>query len=278
MAFFNTNSNPLEGDNMRACTLASGSSGNTTYIEGGEASVLVDAGLSGKAITTQLESLNINPSSLQGVLVTHEHSDHIKGVGVLARKYGLQVYATEKTWDEINPVIGKVPPYNQCVLEQGRALEIGDLKIEHFKSSHDAVDSVGFCFYSDDTKVGVSTDTGVLTNNARKSLMESDLLVFEANHDLHMLRNGRYPGALKKRISSDKGHLSNTAAGHCLSSLIGGKTKGIILAHLSRENNLPELAYSTVAAILEEAGLSLDGELALEVAPRCQAGTLWQLD
>jgi phosphoribosyl 1,2-cyclic phosphodiesterase len=263
---------------MRACTLASGSSGNATYIEGDEASVLVDAGLSGKAITCQLESQNINPLSLQGILVTHEHTDHIKGVGILARKYGLQVYATEKTWDEISPVIGKVPPYNQCILEQGRALEIGDLKIEHFKSSHDAVDSVGFCFHSGDTKVGVSTDTGFLTNNARKCLVDSDLLIFEANHDVHMLRNGSYPWALKKRISSDKGHLSNTAAGHCLASLTCGKTKGIILAHLSRENNLPELAYSTVAAILKEAGLSPDKEFSLEIAPRCQAGTLWQLD
>lgn len=263
---------------MRACTLVSGSSGNATYIEGEEASVLIDAGLSGKAVTSHLESLKINPLSLQGILVTHEHSDHIKGVGILARKYGLQVYATEKTWDEINPVIGKVPPYNQCVLEEGRVLEIGDLKIEHFRSSHDAVDSVGYCLYSDDIKIGISTDTGYLTNNARKCLVDSDLLIFEANHDVHMLRNGSYPWTLKKRISSDKGHLSNTAAGHCLASLTGGKTKGIILAHLSRENNLPELAYSTVAAILEEAGLSPDKEFALEVAPRCDAGTLWQLD
>lgn len=263
---------------MRACTLASGSSGNATYIEGDEASVLVDAGLSGKTVTSLLESRNLDPLSLQGVLVTHEHSDHIKGVGVLSRKYGLKVYATEQTWEEIKPAIGEIPSYNQCVLEQGKALEIGDLKIEHFKSSHDAVDSVGYCFYSNDLKVGISTDTGFLTNAARKSLADSDLLIFEANHDLHMLKTGSYPWPLKKRISGDKGHLSNAAAGYCLASLISGKTKGVILAHLSRENNLPELAYSTVAAILAEAGLSPVQDFALEVAPRCLAGTLWQLD
>ncbi|MDT3700912.1 MAG: MBL fold metallo-hydrolase [Thermincola sp.] len=263
---------------MRACTLASGSSGNATYIAGDEAAVLVDAGLSGKMITAQLDTLNINPLTLRGILVTHEHSDHIKGVGIVSRKYDLKIYATEKTWDEISPVLGKVPPYTQCVLEQGKVLEIGDLKVEHFKSSHDAVDSVGYAFCSGDTKIGVSTDTGFLTNNARKCLEDSDLLIFEANHDVNMLRNGTYPWALKKRISSDKGHLSNIAAGHCLASLACGKTKGVILAHLSSENNLPELAYSTVAEILEEAGLSPGKEFALEVAPRFEAGTLWQLD
>lgn len=263
---------------MRVCTLASGSSGNSVYVEGGGLAILVDVGLSGKAITGSLESIAVDPSKLEGILVTHEHTDHIKGVGILSRKFDLKVYATENTWEAMMSSIGKVPDYNRCILESGKGLKIGGLQIEHFETSHDAVDSVGFSFFSEGVKVGVATDTGYLTQAARKSLEESDLLVFEANHDVNMLKMGRYPWYLKQRILSDKGHLSNIAAGHCLSSLVSGNTKGVILAHLSKENNLPELAYQTVAEILEESGLSLGRDLELEVAPRCHPGTLWDLD
>lgn len=263
---------------MRVCTLASGSSGNAAYIEGDSTSVLVDAGLSGKAIIAGLESIGADPSRLEGILVTHEHADHIKGVGVLSRKFDLSVYATEGTWGEMASAIGEIPEYNRCILEQGKALEIGDLSIEHFETSHDAADSVGFCFNNNNFRVGIATDTGYLTNAARKQLDNCDLVVFEANHDLNMLRSGRYPWPLKQRILSDRGHLSNIAAGHCLASLIGGKTKSVMLAHLSKDNNMPNLAYSTVAEVLAEAGLVPGRDLALEVAPRCHPGTLWELD
>lgn len=263
---------------MQVCTLASGSSGNSVYVEGGGSAVLVDAGLSGKAITRSLESISVDPSQLEGILVTHEHSDHIKGVGILSRKYDLKVYATENTWDAMMPSIGNVPDYNCCVLESGKGLEIGGLQIEHFETSHDAVDSVGFSFFSEGVKIGLATDTGYLTQAARKSLEGSDLLVFEANHDLNMLKMGRYPWHLKQRILSNQGHLSNIAAGDCLASLVSGNTKTVILAHLSKENNVPELAYQTVAEIMEESGLSIGRDLRLEVAPRCHPGTLWDLD
>lgn len=263
---------------MRVCTLASGSSGNATFIQGEQSSVLVDAGLSGKAIVHRLESIGIDPSELNGILVTHEHIDHIRGVGVLARKFDLQVYATERTWDAIKPSVGTIPDYNQCILEAGKALEIEDLQIDHFETSHDAVDSIGFSFQCDDIKLGITTDTGYLTNTARKYIDGSDLLIFESNHDLQMLKTGRYPWSLKKRILGDKGHLSNDAAAHCLASLINGKTRGVILAHLSQENNTPELAYSTVAQVLKDAGLNPERDFVLEVAPRCLPGTLWQVD
>lgn len=263
---------------MRVCTLASGSSGNSAYIEGDGTSILIDAGLSGKAITGALDAIGVDASELDAILVTHEHTDHIKGVGVLARKYDLKVFATESTWDAILPSIGKVPEYNRSVIEEGQSLDLGGLQIEHFETSHDAVDSVGYCLFSKGVKVGIATDTGYLTDAAKKYLDGSDLLIFEANHDLHMLKTGSYPWFLKQRILGDRGHLSNITAAHCLSSLVAGNTKGVILAHLSRENNLPELAYSTVAEVLTESGLSPGKDFALEVAPRCQPGTLWEID
>lgn len=262
---------------MRICTLASGSSGNSTLVEGEDGSILVDAGLSGRAVVGGLNSIGIEPSDLDGILVTHEHVDHIRGVGVLARKFDLRVYASEGAWGKIGPSIGKIPAYNQCVLERGKALCIEDLQIEHFETSHDAADSIGFAIHSEGAKVGILTDTGYLTDSARKHIDGSDLFVFEANHDLHMLKTGRYPWNLKKRILSDRGHLSNVAAGHCLASLVSGKTKGVILAHLSEENNSPGVAYSTVAGILEEAGLAVNRNLVLDVAPRCEAGAVWDI-
>jgi len=263
---------------MKICTLASGSSGNATYVEGDGSSVLVDAGLSGKAIVGFLETVGVDPLNLSSILVTHEHVDHIRGVGVLSRRLNLQVYATEQTWDAMTPAIGEIAPKNRCVLEPGQDLELEGLQVEHFDTSHDAADSVGFCFHSNSCKVGLVTDTGYLTTSARKHVEGSDLLLFEANHDVMMLKTGRYPWSLKKRISSDRGHLSNIAAGHCLASLISGKTRGVILAHLSQENNLPDLAYSTVSRVLEETGLSPGRDLTLEVAPRCIPGSLWELD
>ncbi|PKM82136.1 MAG: MBL fold metallo-hydrolase [Firmicutes bacterium HGW-Firmicutes-14] len=261
---------------MRVCTLASGSSGNATYVEGDGSAVLVDAGLSGKAVIELLESRGIDPLGLDGILVTHEHIDHIRGIGVLSRKFDLKVYATEQTWGAVTPLIGEIRDYNRCILEPGRELEKGELKIEHFETSHDAVDSIGFCFHNEGIKIGITTDTGFLTSSARKEIDGADLMIFEANHDLHMLKNGRYPWNLKKRILSDRGHLSNIAAGHCLASLVGGKTSGIVLAHLSKENNIPELAYSTVAKVLEESGLNPERDIVLEVAPRSEPGTLWE--
>ncbi len=263
---------------MRVCTLASGSSGNATYVEEGSSAVLVDAGPSGRAIVQGLEAIGVDPLTLDGILVTHEHIDHIKSAGVLARKFDLNIYATEKTWEEMTPALGHLPAASQCFLEPGRVLALADLQVEYFQTSHDAVDAIGFCLHGRHQQLGIITDTGRLTGTARKSTAGSDLLIFEANHDLQMLQAGSYPWPLKRRILSDRGHLSNLAAGCCLASLVNGKTMGVILAHLSKENNLPELAYSTVAGVLEEAGLYAGRDLILEVAPRYLPGTLWELD
>ncbi|MBU7007268.1 MBL fold metallo-hydrolase [Phosphitispora fastidiosa] len=262
---------------MRVCTLASGSSGNCTYIEGNGASVLVDAGLSGKAIKQGLETIGVDPLDLDGIMVTHEHLDHIKGAGILSRRYDLKIYATAMTWEQMLPTVGNIEDCNRGVLRREDYLEIEDLKIECFETSHDAAESIGFCFASGRVKVGITTDTGLLTRQARKHVDGSDLLIFEANHDLDMLKSGRYPWSVKQRILSDRGHMSNIAAGHCLASLISGKTNKVILAHLSRDNNTPELAFKTVADVLQESGLTPGQDLVMEVAPRFGPGTIWDM-
>jgi phosphoribosyl 1,2-cyclic phosphodiesterase len=263
---------------MKVCTLASGSSGNAVYIATEDTKLLVDAGLSGRAIVCRLEEIGVSGDELDAILVTHEHNDHVKGVGVLSRRYDLPVYATRATWEAMPAGTGVIKEENQRYITAGDGFDIGSQKIEVFGTSHDAADSVGFTFSHGCYKIGLATDTGCLNNFIRQRLSDADLLVFEANHDLQMLRDGRYPWPLKQRILSDRGHLSNTAAGHCLTALVSGKTKAVVLAHLSKENNCPELAYSTVAAILEGHGLKPGVDLTLDIAPRGNPGRLWKLE
>ncbi|MFZ5640753.1 MAG: MBL fold metallo-hydrolase [Bacillota bacterium] len=263
---------------MKACTLASGSSGNAVYIATEDTKLLVDAGLSGRAIVSRLEEIGVTGDELDAILVTHEHNDHIKGIGVLSRRYDLPVYATGATWAAMPAGIGAIREENRRYMTAGDGFDIGSQKVEVFSTSHDAADSVGFTFSDGRYKVGLATDTGCLNNYIRQRLDDSHLLIFEANHDLQMLRNGCYPWPLKQRILSDRGHLSNTAAGHCLTALVSGKTKAVMLAHLSKENNCPDLAYSTVAAILEGHGLKPGVDLTLDIAPRDNPGRLWNLE
>lgn len=262
---------------MKACTLASGSSGNAVYIATEDTKILVDAGLSGRAILSRLEAIGVAGDELDAILVTHEHNDHIKGIGVLSRRFDLPVYATEATWQAMPTGIGEIREDNRCYITAGEGVDIGCQKVEVFGTSHDAADPVGFTFTHHRHKVGLATDTGCLNNKIRQRLTDSELLIFEANHDLQMLKQGSYPWPLKQRILSDRGHLSNMAAGHCLASLVSGQTKGVVLAHLSKENNCPDLAYSTVAAILEQKGLKPGIDPVLEVAPRETPGRLWDL-
>ncbi len=260
---------------MKVCTLASGSSGNAVYIADKDTNLLVDVGLSGRAVTGRLEALGVSAEELDAILVTHEHNDHIKGVGVLSRRFNLPVYATEATWAAMPAGIGVIREEHRRYITAGDGFDIGSQKVEVFSTSHDAADPVGFTFADRFGKVGLATDTGRLNNHIRQRLIDADLLVFEANHDLQMLRSGSYPWPLKQRILSDRGHLSNAAAGHCLAAIVSGQTKAVVLAHLSKENNCPDLAYSTVAEILARNGLDADDGLTLDVAPRDVPGRFW---
>jgi len=251
---------------MEVATVLSGSSGNCVYVASGRTRVLVDAGASGKKIVQALEDIQVDAREIDAILVTHEHIDHIRGLGILSRRYKIPVYASPKTWQELD-CIGDVAEENRREFTYGQ--EIGDLKVEFFKISHDAVQPVGMAFYHGGEHVGVATDTGRVTQGMRKYLTGADAIVFEANHDETMLREGPYPYHLKKRIAGDQGHLANSAAGEALQEIISGRTKDVILAHLSDVNNTPDKAHNAVAEVFRAAGI--DQQVKLTVAPRYQA-------
>ncbi|MHC9001120.1 MBL fold metallo-hydrolase [Enterococcus bulliens] len=232
--------------------LASGSSGNSLYIESEQKRILVDAGLSGKKITSLLGEVDRKPEDLDAILVTHEHRDHIHGVGVLARKYGLDVYANQQTWQAMDPLIGKVDVAQKHIFDMESVLILGDLDIESFGVSHDAAAPQFYKFNKAGKSFVVLTDTGYCSDRVRGIVEDADAYLIESNHDLEMLRMGAYPWNLKQRILGDKGHLSNEDGALAMKDLLGDRTKRIYLGHLSRENNLKELAHLTMETILKE--------------------------
>lgn len=236
--------------------LASGSTGNAMIVATNEATVLVDAGLSGKRLEALMAERNVSGAELDAILITHEHADHIRGLGALARKYALPVYANEKTWRAMSREIGDLDESLRRILPTGGVLEIADLRVESYPVSHDAAEPVGYCFTSGGRKLGLATDLGYVSDKVIRQLQQSDVLVLEANHDIDMLRMGRYPWNVKRRILSDTGHLSNDAAGEALCRLLTGTTRRVYLAHLSLEHNQMDLAKLTVNRILEENGLT----------------------
>ncbi|XOK61182.1 MBL fold metallo-hydrolase [Paenibacillus elgii] len=237
---------------IRFCVLGSGSTGNATVVATEEGKVLIDAGLSAKKIDQLLKERGMSASELDAIVVTHEHADHIKGLGAVARKYDLPVYANEKTWAELDRQIGEIAEEKRCVMKTGEMLEFGSLQVESYGISHDAAEPVGYCFYHEEEKLSVATDLGYMSSKVKEKIQDSDVLVLESNHDIEMLRMGRYPWNIKRRILSDVGHLSNEAAGIGLVDVMTAKTKRVYLAHLSRDHNLMDLARLTVNSMVEE--------------------------
>lgn len=242
---------------IRFSILASGSTGNAIVIENDRVKLLIDAGLSAKKLEQLMVERQTTCSTLDGILVTHEHSDHIKGLGAVARKYNLPVYANTKTWDALNKQIGNINDEQRMTLQTGDTLDFDTLKVESYPISHDAAEPVGYCFYSGEQKLSLVTDLGYVSPKVREKVADSDVLILESNHDIEMLRIGRYPWNIKRRILGDTGHLSNHAAGEALGELISKKTKRVYLAHLSRDHNMMDLAKLTVNNILEEYGICL---------------------
>lgn len=235
---------------MQVHVLASGSTGNAVCFQLGKAKILVDAGISTKRIEYGLAQIGIKAGELDGVLITHEHTDHIRGLDVLIRKYQLPVYTRPRTWDKIKCKDNFSP---RCRIEIGKNFTIGNIDIEAFNIPHDAADPVGFGFYYRHRKWVIATDLGEVTMAIKQAVSHSDLLVLESNHDAEMLSNGPYPRFLKQRIKSKLGHLSNTDAAGLICSLpLQNRQTHVFLAHLSRTNNFPELAEKTVMDILEE--------------------------
>lgn len=246
---------------MRLCSIASGSSGNCIYVGSDTTHLLVDAGISGKRTELGLRELGLKMEDIDGIFITHEHSDHIAGLGVLARKYGTRLYATKGTIDAIRDTasIGSIPEELFQPIVADEKIVIKDLICNPMKISHDAAEPVAYRIQHGKQKIGIVTDLGTYNDYTIESLRGMDALLLEANHDIHMLQVGPYPYYLKQRILGDRGHLSNERAGQLLCSLIHDKLQAVMLGHLSKENNLPELAYEAVRVeVTMEQGKNLE--------------------
>lgn len=254
---------------MKLCTIASGSSGNCIFVGSEQTNLLVDVGISAKRIEYGLNRIDINPDTIQGILVTHEHSDHVSGLGVMARRYHIPIYATYETAMAFcrNKSLGEISDELINYVEADKPFMINDISIEPFSTSHDAANPVCYTMEMDNEKVGIATDLGKYDDYILSKLDGSDLLLIEANHDINMLMVGKYPYYLKQRILGDRGHLSNDSSAELISKLLKKKKQHIILAHLSKENNYEELAYETVLCELSRLG-TLSSDINLSVARR----------
>lgn len=262
---------------MWFCSLYSGSSGNSIYVGSEKTNILVDAGLSGKSIVGSLNEIGISPKSINGLLITHEHSDHVRGAGIISRMFNIPIYANNRTWDSMRGSLGPLKDENIKVINTEEPFLIGDIEVKAYSIPHDASDPVGYCFLNSGRKVSIATDIGHLSQNVLNSIKGSDLVLLESNHDVEMLKVGPYPYILKRRILSDRGHLSNDDAGKAILKLMGEKFMTVVLGHLSQQNNYPELAYKTVLSILEENGVNIDKDIKLDLAHRSNVGTFFQI-
>lgn len=250
----------------RFCPLFSGSKGNCTYIGCSGSGILVDAGVSGKAILTMLEEREIAPESIAAIFVTHEHIDHIAGLHAVAAKLGVPVYASAETLETLNSM-GKLKNLDARVIN-GAPAAVGEISVSRFSTPHDCLGSSGFTVTLPDArKVAVATDMGSLTDEIKTSLCGCDLVMIESNHDVMMLQNGPYPYPLKRRILSENGHLSNACCADFLPSLVRSGTTRLVLAHLSRDNNHPAVARETARAALTSVGMTENEDYILNVAP-----------
>ena len=231
---------------MRLCSIASGSSGNCIYVGSDTTHLLVDAGISCKRIEEGLKTLELTGRELDGILVTHEHSDHIGGISVLCKKYHVPVYATAGTLEAIRKGKNSPDPDLFREISADSKFTVKDLTVAPMKVSHDAAQPVAYRFGYGGKRVAVCTDLGIYNDYTVECLRGMDALLIEANHDVKMLQVGPYPYYLKQRILGNCGHLSNENAGRLLNRILCDKTRAVVLGHLSKENNLPELAYEAV--------------------------------
>ena len=262
---------------LNFCSLASGSSGNCLFVETERTRILIDAGYSGKQIEQLLHSIHVDPKTIDYIFVTHEHLDHVKGVGVLSRRYRIPVVANFPTWQGMTKCIGKLPEDLQLVFETGTDFTLRDLDVHALKIFHDSRDPTGFVIYHGGKKLSIVTDTGYVSEEMKEKIRHSDLLFLEANHDIVMLEKGPYPLHLKQRIRSTRGHLSNEDTGNALPEILKGHGEVVLLGHLSHENNVPLLAMDTVSGILREHGLEAGRDIRMSPANRFQHSGLVKL-
>lgn len=224
---------------MRVCLLASGSKGNSLFVETGDTKLLIDAGLSAREITCRLETIGVCASELNGILISHEHVDHIRGAGTLARRFKIPVLISYPTSNQTQEHFRSV---SLIEFESGCSFEFRDILIDPFPTTHDSTDPVGFVIDGSEARIGFATDLGIVTRLVQEKLRKSRVLVLESNHDENMLLNGPYPWRLKQRIKSRHGHLSNVESAELINEIIHSELEGVFLAHLSEANNHPEIA------------------------------------
>lgn len=251
----------------RFCTLCSSSSGNSTYIGYAGGGILIDAGTNAKRLTAALDAIGVEPQSLQAIFITHEHADHIGALRVFASRYHLPVYATKGTLSELEKN-GDLRGVEKAFVMPENGVEAGGMEIHSFRTSHDCAESCGYTvLLPDERRISVMTDTGVMTEEARRSVTGSDLILLESNYDTAMLNAGPYPYYLKQRILSARGHLSNDDCAKAACELVNSGTTHIVLGHLSRENNTPGAAYRGTQTALGEMGAMEGLDYLLQVAP-----------
>ncbi|MDR1606078.1 MAG: MBL fold metallo-hydrolase [Streptococcaceae bacterium] len=257
--------------------LASGSTGNCTYIETPERKILVDAGLSGKKIEGLMHEIGRSLSDVDSLLVTHEHKDHVAGLGVLARKYKMTLYANAQTWQAIGDGCGQIDPSQKQLFEMGKTLTFGDIDVESFGVSHDAAAPQFYKFMKDGKSFVLLTDTGYVSDRIRGTIENADAYLMESNHDVEILRMGNYPWRLKQRILSDHGHLSNEDGASTALSVIGKQTKRILLGHRSQENNLKELAHMTMENTLMQHDIDIQNDVQVLDTSHIEASPLYSI-
>ena len=247
-------------------SLISGSSGNATLLKHKNTLLLIDCGMSGKKLSEALAELDLTCNDITACLITHEHTDHTKGVGIISRRFNIPLFATSGTF--ASSELGNISDDAINIITPQNDFEIGDIGISPFSISHDSANPIGFSFFTDCKKLSLATDSGIVTDEMWQSISGSDEIILESNHDTDMLTYGPYPLSLKRRISGDSGHLSNDDAAKICVKLLESGTKKIMLAHLSHENNTPEIAYHTTKNSLENYGAVLGKDITLSVADR----------
>lgn len=260
---------------LKFCSLFSGSSGNCQFIKSDKTTILVDAGLSGKKIQQEMINIGEDPKKIDAIFITHEHIDHIQGAGILSRRFDIPIYANEKTWSAMSNIIGDVKSHNIKTICDD--VEVGDLFIQSFDISHDSAHPVGYNIFYKDKKISMVTDTGCVNQNIINSIKDSDLLLIESNHDEDMVLIGPYPWPLKRRVLGEFGHMSNDTAGDLITKAIKRGTEIVLLGHLSKENNFPELAYKTVENILKVSGIDVNPGVCLDMTYRDRSSKAYEI-
>ena len=261
---------------LQFCTLFSGSSGNAVYLSTDHGGLLIDCGMSGKQTFDAMAQAGVNPASIHAILITHEHSDHIKGAGIVSRKLGVPIYATDGTWEGMAATVGDLSGRNRVSITAGESFFLDDIEVAPFSIPHDANDPVGYRFFIGRHSVAVATDLGHFSQKVCDAISGTEIVLLESNHDPELLKkNAHYPAHLKARILGKKGHLSNDAGADAAIRLAQCGTKHLLLGHLSHENNTPDIAYRTTHLALTDAGAQVGQDITLHVAGRYQPSYLY---